>query len=734
MKLRTKFSLLAAFGLAASAFAVQAGPINGNDWTSWRGPENNGTSRAKGLISSWANEEENVLWKTPLGGRSTPIIMDGRIYILRLAGANETRQEELVCLSEKDGSVLWRHQMDMFLSDIPDERVGWTSPVGDPETGYIYIHGAQGYLKCLDKKGKVVWEHSFTEQFGKISGFGGRTFTPMIEQDMVVVGFNNSGLGDHAKPANRLLALDKKTGEIRWWYIPVNQVLDTNYSTPVGATVNGQRLIIGGGGDGYVRAVKANTGERVWDYKLIPGPINLTPLIKDNLVYIGYSEENVKGEFHCIDATGTGDVSETHKKWSIKSTVGYSSPAMHDGRIYLVENNGTMNCVSAENGEIHWTLKVGKTAKASPVFADGKIYYAAVNGEIFVLEPGDKECKVLSKMKLRSQDGFDMDLTGSMAIANGKLFFLTREALYCVGNKDQKVEKIAIDPPNIPGKGEGAPAWIQVLPADSEIPKTGKVNFRALGFDAKGNPLGEVKAEWSLFEDKLKGELTANGEFTPDASVVAQFGLVEAKVGEVKGSARLRVMPSLPINTDFEPIPEGLSPVSWVGAGKVKFNVVQLDGSKVLQKVKDAKILNSYIFMTDHKLKNYTLQADVYGDVDEHEVLPNVGIINSRYVFDLMGANQELRIVGWVPRPSRVVNQQPFKWEPKTWYTMKCRIDYEGDKATVRGKVWKRGEAEPEAWTIELEDPKPYQNGSPGLTCYPIGKVAFDNVKVALNE
>ncbi len=727
--LSVSLMLLGGVGVASAA----GGKLDGNEWASWRGPENNGVSRAKGLVSSWKTEDENLLWKSEFGGRSAPIVFGGRVYYLRLTGKDATRQEQLVCLDADTGKLLWDHKMDLFLSDIPEERVGWTAPVGDPETGYIYINGAQGFFKCFDKDGKVVWEHSLGEEFGKISGFGGRTFTPVLDGDLVVVGFNNSGLGDQGKPMNRLLAMDKKSGEVRWWYTPVNPVLDTNYSCPSPALVNGQRLLIGGGGDGYIRAVKAETGERVWDFKMGPGPVNVTPLIMGDKVYVAYSEENITGRVVCIDATGTSDVSKTHLVWEIEKAVGYSSMTTDGKNIFFVENNGTMHGVDAATGKELWKKKVGKVSKCSPVYADGKIYYASTNGDFLILEPGEKDCKVLSKQSFTAADGFGIDLTGSPAVAYGRVYFMTRDFMYCLGEKGKKPAPISIDPLPSAGKGEGEPAWVQVLPADVQIAKSGKAKFTARTFDAKGRLIGEAKSEWALFEDKLKGTLSADGEYAPDASVVAQFGLIEAKVGNLKGYARVRVKPDLPINTDFEKIPEGLSPVSWVGATKVKFNVVAEDGNKFLKKTADARILNSNIFITEPHTSGYTIQADVRGGLNEHATLPNIGLINSRYVFDLMGATQQLRIIGWVPRPSRVTKTLDFKWEPKVWYTLKCRVDYEGDKGIVRGKVWKKGEEEPKAWSLEMEDPLPYREGAPGLTCYPIGEASFDNVKVEKN-
>jgi len=69
----------------------------------------------------------------------------------------------------------------MFLSDVPAERTGWASCVGDPATGRIYSLGTNGLLQCLDgETGREIWSHSMQEEFGGISVYGGRTNFPTI--------------------------------------------------------------------------------------------------------------------------------------------------------------------------------------------------------------------------------------------------------------------------------------------------------------------------------------------------------------------------------------------------------------------------------------------------------------------------------------------------------------------------------------------------------------------------
>ena len=118
----------------------------------------------------------------------------------------------MVCWDE-DGTELWRDEFNVFKTDIPAPRVGWAAMCGDEETGYVYSHSVCGMLKCYSPDGKIVWEKSLFEEYGKISGYGGRTQTPIIDEDRLIVSFLATNWGDMKGPAPKhyYYAFDKKT-------------------------------------------------------------------------------------------------------------------------------------------------------------------------------------------------------------------------------------------------------------------------------------------------------------------------------------------------------------------------------------------------------------------------------------------------------------------------------------------------------------------------------------------
>jgi hypothetical protein len=147
---------------------------------------------------------------------------------------------------------------------------------------------------------------------------------------------------------------------------------------------------------------------------------------------------------------------------------------------------------------------------------------------------------------------------------------------------------------------------------------------------------------------------------------------------------------------------------------------------------------NAYI--TDHHDSDYTIRADVSA-MRRGENMPDVGIGANRYTLMLDGNKQRLRIVSWDALP-RVEKSIPWPWQPTIWYSLKLRVDLQEGKAIVRGKAWRRGETEPQSWTIEFTDPCPNREGSPLLYGYATGFIAdqpgaeayYDKVEILPNE
>ena len=763
---------LAVFSLAFAPSRLCVN-VSAADWTHWRGPGQNGVSAEKNLPDKWSIDpkeaDSNLVWTQPYGCRSTPLVMNGRVYIINLTGQGVTEQERVMCFEEATGKVLWEKKFGIFYTDIANSRVGWTNLVGDPSTGHFYAHGTQGFLLCFDRDGKVLWQRSLTEEYGRVSGYGGRQPSPVVDGDLVIIGLVNASWGDQARGGNRFVAFDKKTGTPVWWTEPGGPIRGTYYSTPVVATINGQRLLISGGADGAVHALKVNTGEKVWSYTFATGVINPSPVVKDNLVYITHGEENEdipdRGRVICLDAGKVKDGKPT-LVWEYKEGLiaGYTSPILHEGRLYVCEDNGRMFCFDAATGKSLWRrpFKYGLLARGSGVWADGKIYIFEVNAKFHILKPDAKGCERLHEQRFTSnQPGAFVETNGTPAIVNGRIFIGTAENFYCLGSKNQpkagrEIETMRVFFGEFGGRDQqpsAKPTHLQVIPADVVAQPGESVVFQARLFDANGNFLKATSAKWSLptptpppgaktNPPPLRGEI-ADGKLALAKEVPGQHGYVEAAAEGLSARARVRVVSNLPIQQDFEKVPVGAFPGGWVNT-QGKYAVVEINGQKVLKKLaNDSRppLARANAFLGLPDWKDYTIEADLMGNRVRNN-MADLGLGAHRYTLVLSGNNQNLRIVSWESTPPRVNQGVPFKWEPNVWYRMKLTVDVQGDKGLIRGKVWPRDQKEPENWTVEFTDPVPNPAGAPALFGYATGilenepgaEAFYDNVRVTPNK
>ena len=142
-------------------------------------------------------------------------------------------QERLVAIDAETGKVVWEKRFSLYLSDVPQHRASWASPAVDPETGNIYVFTVAAQLICVAPDGKMLWDRSLPEEYGAVTTHGGRTTSPIVEGDKVILNALILAWGDLNRPGNRYFAFDKRTGQTVWVSSPQARHYDTNYSTPI---------------------------------------------------------------------------------------------------------------------------------------------------------------------------------------------------------------------------------------------------------------------------------------------------------------------------------------------------------------------------------------------------------------------------------------------------------------------------------------------------------------------
>lgn len=836
-----------------------AATAGGTDWTYWRGPWMNGNSTETGLVDSWnpeGGEGSNLLWKRhDLATRSTPVVMNGRLYVLcRDKPFTPDEGEKLVCADAATGQTIWEQRWNAYLTEVPDTRVAWSACVADPESNNVYALGVCGLFSCFKgDTGEIVWQHSMHEEYGLLSTYGGRTNFPIVHEDNVIVSAVIIGWGEQAKPTHRYIAFDKYNGQPTWFEGTKPFPEDTTYSAPVIGVFDGQATLVFGAGDGGVYGFQPRTGKKLWGYQLSERGVNCSPTIYKDWVFCGHSEENIgtteMGGICCLNGK---DGKEVWKRTEL--FVGKSPPVVVDDLILAIEDGGKLLILDPATGKTLHSRKVDTVMRGSPLYADGKIYILTANGRwwIFKLKSegtGDDRKVSLEQvhsLRLTADDGTTEEGHGSPIVAQGRIYIPTTDAIYCIGQADAKPQVAAAPTMNAeaPRQDDQTPAHVQVVPVEGLLFPGDKQPLHVRLYNAKGQWIRNAEPNEVTFTVEGTGAIDAAGVFSSDPALrTVGAGLISAKVGELTGVSRMRVIPNLPWSFNFD---DGVIPVAWVGmryrhvpldfdlfqsltaadpqAGQLYIYLTsefvnfgparsfddttaatrmtellrflnlleegkrpktveeaqaKLDAS--LQKLVDAKVLKEFKWSTwdrtdssgavvkEPKLDvaagefkvsgngvmckiqtipkgtrsqgwighpqfhDYTIQADVYTP-GKNGKMPDIGLIDQRYTLDLQGASQVLQLRSWQAMLYHSATV-PFQWDMNQWYTMKFQSAAEGTKAVLKGKVWKKGEAEPAEWTVTVEDPIGNLIGSPGFFgSAKDAEIFYDNVTVTLNQ
>ncbi len=737
-------------------------------WLDWRGPQQNGTSLETGLPDNC--DPANPLWKADLPGQSTPVIANGKLYIMGYIGEGPDLQEGVFCYDAETGKELWRQVFNDFLSDTIYLRYATSSPVVDEETGNVYMQGTQGILAAFTGDGKLLWKHSLMEEYGRLTFPNARTASPMIDKDLVMTRGITANWGANGPGADRFYAFDKNTGDLVWSSTPGERPKDNSFSHSVLGWLKGKRVFYSATGDGSIVCVNARTGEPVWRVHLTKAGINAGVLVHNNDKIISiYGTPYEPGELVALKISDampenatTAPVVVDRKKvqlWADDISTSTSSPILVGDRVYVVSEKGDLCCVDVNNGTVLWKLHLGIEERNScPLFADGKLYVpmlddpeaaaaAGTKGVMYIIKPTDKDGEIIAHVSL------DGRCFGTPVPYNGKIYIQTTRHLYCFGKAGNNP---GLPAPVAPEKwpAPGPAAQLQVIPSEV-LMRPGKTeSFRVRSLDANGLSVEDISdpasVKWSAFipatakvKASMKAQFNDKNQLTASADEVPSAGAFEAQVGNLKGYIRGRILPYLPIKQDFEKfsltetnaadnVLFAYPPLPWIGA-RFKFEVRDLNGNKVLAKTMDNPFFQrATVFIGEPSTKNYTIEADVMSEGNKR-VMSEIGLVNQRYYIVLRGAAKEVA----VNSPEALFHvSAPFEAAPNTWYHMKTRVDVAPDgSGVIRGKVWKKGDPEPDAWTIEAHHKHANLEGSPGLFAFaPQKRIYIDNVTVTSNE
>jgi outer membrane protein assembly factor BamB len=382
------------------------------DWPEFRGPTGQGHSDERGLPLVWS-ETKNVRWKVAIPGRgwSSPSIQGDRIWLT--TATEEGKSLRAVSVDRNTGAVL--QNVEVFrvksLGNL-NSKNSQASPTPVLEGDRVYLHfGAYG-TACITQSGEVVWKTRLDYDNGQ-HGPGG---SPVIYDNLLI-------LSCDGQDVQYVVALDKLTGKVRWKKLREGYQA---YTTPLIVRLPAGDQVIS---PGAFRAVsyEPRTGKELWQVRYGDGFSNVPrPVYGNGLVFIctGFQQPSLLA----VRLDGRGDVTKSHIAWTLKRGVSLTpSPLLVGDELYMVSDNGVASCIDAKTGAPYWQVRLGGNHSASPIYADGRIYFLSEEGESVVIAPG-KEFKALAKNQL------DGPTLASMAVSNGSIFVRSQTHLYRLSN------------------------------------------------------------------------------------------------------------------------------------------------------------------------------------------------------------------------------------------------------------------------------------------------------------
>ncbi len=409
--------LTPAFVLLALYLSLSTTTLAGGDsWPEYRGPHANGHSDAHDLPLTWS-AEENVRWQTKVFGQgwSSPVVWKDQIWMT--TATDDGKELYAVCVDRTSGSIV--HQPKVFDVEEPEKihtLNTYASPSPVIEEGRVYVHfGTYGTAALNTQSAEIIW----TRRDLRLTHRTGPGSSPIVHGELLV--FHCDGAD-----VRYVIALDKQSGDTVWKTPRSNDVSHRPpphhkaFSTPIVATVDGEAQLISTGAHA-VMGYDPRDGREIWRVRY-DGFSNVSrPLQGHGLFFINTGYE--QAQLLAIKEGGRGDITESHIAWRRKQGIPKKpSPLLIDNLIYLVTDNGIATCIEAKTGDLVWRERLPGEYSASPIYADGRIYYFNQDGDTIVVQPG-RTYKHLATNHLAP--GF----MASPAVAGGAFYLRTKTHL-----------------------------------------------------------------------------------------------------------------------------------------------------------------------------------------------------------------------------------------------------------------------------------------------------------------
>ncbi len=360
------------------------------DWPQFRGPEGNGHYTGSKLPLAWG-EKEKATWTADIPGKgwSSPVILDGKVYLTTAVDAGGSLELQAIALDAKTGKKLWDlvvNKFDPAKLPKPHNKNSQASPTPVVTKERLYVHFGHMGTYAIDltaKEPKVLWKK--TDIYSKpVHGNGG---SPILYKDKLI--FSCDGIDKQA-----VVALNIKDGSIAWDSPRGGKPgRPFSFSTPH-IYQDAKGAVLFSPGSGVFTALNPDTGKEVWritypeGYSIIPRPV-----VGHGMVFFGTSYDSPV--LHAVKLGGTGDVTATNDVWTAKKAVPHTASFLLIGEeLYTISDGGVFTCYDAKTGKVHYSERIGGAFSASPLYWKGKIYLTSETGTGTLLEAGKEFKKV----------------------------------------------------------------------------------------------------------------------------------------------------------------------------------------------------------------------------------------------------------------------------------------------------------------------------------------------------
>ncbi len=381
------------------------------EWPQFRGPDGQGHASERGLPTEWS-ETQNIVWKVPVPGRgwSSPVAAAGRVWLTTATTIG--RESSLRLLSFDAASGRQTLDVEVFrLKNLTllNAKNSHASPTPIVEGDRVYVHfGAQG-TAAVSTTGEILWKVRL--QYDSQHGNGG---SPVLYGDLLIL--NCDGFDEAF-----VVALDTQTGKTRWRTLRP-QPWSQAYSTPLVIRVDNRDLVVSVGAF-HAAALDPQNGKEVWRVDYPDGFSNVPrPVYDEGLVFIatGFQQPAILA----VRPDGKGDVTRTHVAWTQSRGAPLTpSPLVVGNELYVVTDAGIASSIDVRTGTIRWQHRLGDGVSASPVLADGRIYFLDESGKTTVVAPGPTFQQLATNV-------LDGPALASMAVASQSFFIRTATHLY----------------------------------------------------------------------------------------------------------------------------------------------------------------------------------------------------------------------------------------------------------------------------------------------------------------